>query len=57
MTTLNKALAGAILAAAVLGVGLFGSAFADTPWQKAHPLREQVNRLSDQNRRIHREVR
>lgn len=29
----------------------------DTPWQKTHPRREQVNkRLANQNKRIHREV-
>jgi hypothetical protein len=37
---------------------LTGTAFADTPWQHAHPRREQVDqRLANQNRRIHREVR
>ncbi|AOJ66082.1 hypothetical protein WJ32_27155 [Burkholderia ubonensis] len=36
---------------------LTGSAFADTPWQKAHPRREEVNqRLANQNRRIHHAV-
>lgn len=30
---------------------------ADTQWQKNHPAREQVNnRLKNQNRRIHKEV-
>jgi hypothetical protein len=38
-------------------VGLSTISFADTPWQKAHPRREQVNhRLANQNRRIHHEV-
>ena len=36
---------------------LTGTAFADTPWQQAHPRREAVNqRLANQNRRIHHEV-
>ncbi|SFA96964.1 hypothetical protein SAMN04515620_11052 [Collimonas sp. OK607] len=34
-----------------------GSAMADTTWQKDHPRREQVNnRLNNQNKRIHNEV-
>lgn len=34
------------------------SAMADTPWQQAHPRREQVNdRLARQNARIHQQVR
>ncbi|GAC1453638.1 MAG: hypothetical protein PVS2B3_09640 [Steroidobacteraceae bacterium] len=37
--------------------GLAGNALADTQWQKDHPRREQVNnRLKNQNRRIHQEV-
>ena len=37
--------------------GLVGTASADDTWQKNHPRREQVNqRLSNQNRRIHNEV-
>ncbi|KGB90182.1 hypothetical protein DM81_1224 [Burkholderia multivorans] len=45
------------IAAALMSV-LTGTAFADTPWQQAHPRREEVNqRLANQNRRIHREVR
>ncbi|KVV47809.1 hypothetical protein WK81_01715 [Burkholderia ubonensis] len=44
------------IAATLMSV-LTGSAFADTPWQKAHPRREEVNqRLANQNRRIHHEV-
>ena len=58
MTNLTKALATAILLAAVASPDLAGSAHADTPWQKAHPRREQVNnRLANQNQRIHREQR
>lgn len=58
MTTLAKALATAVLIFAVASPDLAGSAYADTPWQKAHPRREQVNdRLANQNRRIRREVR
>ncbi|WP_035053105.1 hypothetical protein [Andreprevotia chitinilytica] len=34
-----------------------GSAMADTQWQKKHPRREQVNnRLNNQDKRIHQEV-
>ena len=37
--------------------GLAGNAMADTQWQKDHPRREQVNnRLANQNKRIHNEV-
>ena len=45
-------------AAAVLAiVGGSSTSFADTQWQKEHPRREQVNnRLNNQNRRIHDEV-
>jgi len=42
--------------AGVFAVGIAGSAFADTQWQKTHPRREQVNnRLQRQNARIHNE--
>jgi hypothetical protein len=46
------------VAAATLALGgLATNAMADTQWQKDHPRREQVNnRLANQNRRIHREV-
>ncbi|MEN8513429.1 hypothetical protein [Burkholderia sp. RS02] len=44
------------IAATLMSV-LTGTAFADTPWQHAHPRREEVNqRLANQNRRIHHEV-
>jgi len=47
----------ALAVASVLAIGVAGSAMADTPWQKAHPRREQVNnRLNRQNTRIHNEV-
>jgi hypothetical protein len=37
--------------------GLATTALADTKWEKHHPRREQVNnRLANQNRRIHQEV-
>ena len=37
--------------------GLAGNALADTQWQKDHPRREEVNnRLKNQNKRIHQEV-
>jgi hypothetical protein len=44
--------------AAALVLGSFATgALADTQWQKNHPRREQVNnRLANQNRRIHQEV-
>jgi hypothetical protein len=58
MTTITRALSVALLSMTIVGTGLIGSAVADTPWQKAHPRREQVNnRLAHQNYRIHREVR
>ena len=46
------------LAAATLALAAVSAAsFADTNWQKHHPRREQVNnRLANQNRRIHEEV-
>lgn len=54
----RKMVAVAALAVSIAGVSL--SAFADgkdTTWQKHHPRREQVNnRLANQNRRIHQEV-
>ena len=57
---LRLAIAKEVIALAVAGVfaiGIAGSAMADTPWQKAHPRREQVNnRLNRQNARIHQEV-
>ncbi|MBJ9594519.1 MULTISPECIES: hypothetical protein [Burkholderia] len=44
------------IAAALMSV-LTGTAFAETPWQQAHPRREAVNRrLANQHRRIHHEV-
>jgi len=44
------------IAATLISV-LTGTAFAETPWQKNHPRREEVNqRLANQNRRIHNEV-
>ncbi|WP_179402204.1 hypothetical protein [Burkholderia guangdongensis] len=45
------------VAAALMSI-LTGTAFADTPWQQAHPRREEINhRLAVQNQRVHREVR
>lgn len=47
----------ALAVAGAFAVGIAGSAMADTPWQKAHPRREEVNnRLNRQNARIHNEV-
>jgi len=44
--------------AIVLGTGVSASAFADTPWQQAHPRREQVdNRLARQDHRINHDYR
>ena len=43
--------------AGVFAVGIAGGAMADTPWQRTHPRREQVNnRLNRQNARIHHEA-
>ncbi len=43
--------------AGVFSLGLAGSAMAETQWEKDHPRRDQVNdRLQNQNKRIHREV-
>ncbi|HKX10486.1 MAG TPA: hypothetical protein VJN67_19970 [Stellaceae bacterium] len=45
-----------IAVAGVFAIGIAGSAMADTPWQKTHPRREQVNnRLKWQNHRINNE--
>lgn len=45
-----------MLAVAAFAAGL-SSARADTPWQKTHPWREQVNnRLQRQNARVHQQV-
>jgi hypothetical protein len=53
MRTLTHHLA---IAATLMSV-LTGTAFAETPWQQAHPRREEVNqRLANQNRRIHHDV-
>jgi hypothetical protein len=53
MRTLTRHLA---IAATLMSV-LTGTAFAETPWQQAHPRREEVNqRLANQNRRIHHDV-
>ncbi|NIE61365.1 MULTISPECIES: hypothetical protein [Burkholderia] len=52
-----RALTRHLAIAATLMSVLTGTAFADTPWQQAHPRREAVNqRLANQNRRIHHEV-
>ncbi len=46
----------ALALAGVFAVGIAGTAMADTPWQRAHPRREQVNnRLNWQNHRINKE--
>ncbi|MFJ1208810.1 hypothetical protein [Burkholderia pyrrocinia] len=52
-----RALTRHLAIAATLMSVLTGTAFADTPWQQAHPRREEINqRLANQNRRIHHEV-
>jgi hypothetical protein len=43
-------------AAAAMLAGVVGTASAETNWQKSHPRRTQVNRLNNQNRRIHNDV-
>ncbi|MBV8784458.1 MAG: hypothetical protein JOZ67_09745 [Gammaproteobacteria bacterium] len=54
MKTIRSA---AMLAALALTLGASSVSLADTQWQKDHPRREQVNnRLANQNRRIHQEV-
>ncbi len=46
-----------IALAGAFAAGLSASAMAETPWEKSHPRRDQVNdRLQNQNRRIHREA-
>lgn len=57
MTTslLSKSLTFAIVVG--LAAGLATSAMAETQWEQTHPRRDQVNdRLQNQNRRIHHEV-
>jgi len=59
MKRTNRAAKTVILAVATtLFAGAAVSSFAaDTTWQKNHPRREQVNnRLANQNKRIHNEV-
>ena len=47
----------ALAVSSVFALGVAGSAFAQTQWQKDHPRRAEVNkRLANQNRRIHKEV-
>ena len=56
MKSTAKKLLCAAVATAVLA-GAAATASADTTWQKNHPRREQVNnRLANQNRRIHQDV-
>jgi len=43
--------------AAVLTMGVAGTAHADGSWAQTHPRRDQVNdRLANQTRRVHQEV-
>ncbi|MGN6750607.1 MAG: hypothetical protein ACTHJS_18645 [Xanthobacteraceae bacterium] len=54
MPMLHKAIAFVISFAVV---GSASVAFAETQWERNHPRRDQVNdRLANQNRRIHREL-
>src|SRR5690242_15978666 len=47
-----------VLVAGTLAAGVAGTASAETPWERSHPWRDQVNdRLENQNRRIHQEYR
>lgn len=53
-----KRLAFRIAAVAALAFSFAGAASAQTHWEAAHPRRDEVNdRLANQNRRIHNEVR
>lgn len=55
-STAEKLLCAAVATAVLAGAA--GTASADTTWQKNHPRREQVNnRLANQNKRIHQDVR
>lgn len=48
----------AVAFACTLTAGIAGSAFAETPWERNHPRRDEVNdRLQNQNRRINQEYR
>lgn len=56
MSSTNKMLSALLVS--ILALGAAGSSFAETQWQKTHPRRTEVNdRLANQNRRIHQEVR
>jgi hypothetical protein len=45
-----------VISFAVVGSAV-SAAFAETPWERNHPRRDQVNdRLANQNRRINREL-
>jgi hypothetical protein len=47
-----------VAASLVLAMGAATAASAETPWQRHHPRRTEVNhRLANQNRRIHQERR
>jgi len=47
----------AVALAATFATGIARGALAETQWEKDHPRRDQVNdRLQNQNRRIHKEV-
>ena len=47
-----------VIASVLCTIVTANAALGDTQWQKNHPRREQVNnRLANQNRRIHNEVR
>ena len=47
----------AIVVGTLFALSTATAALAETPWERAHPRRDQVNdRLANQNRRIHQEV-
>ncbi len=56
LTSVRKLLTVAVVGFSLAGLG--SGALAQTPWQKAHPRRAEVNRrLANQNRRIRNERR
>ena len=58
MTSRIVKIALALASIVSMSAGVAGSALADTSWQAHHPRREQVNnRLHNQSRRIHHDVR
>jgi len=57
ITTRNTRKIISIALVALLAIGTAATAMAETPWELAHPRRDQVNdRLANQNRRIDQQV-